>query len=442
MPHGLSVNNRAVVAGFAGLLALMAFAEIAGLRTLQQIESANSRMRDDFVERTQLLDQIRSDVYLSGTYVRDYLLDPESGRAEDHRRSLLETRAAMEAALAKYRQILNAADSVPFEILTGQLAAYWKLLDPVFNWTTAQRRDAGYVFLRDEVFPRRTAMLDLANQIGAIAGAQLARGNVEVTETYNKFRRFSIVVIGLTMGLGIALAAFSVAQIVKLERETAERREQLQQLSARLVEAQEEERRSIARELHDEVGQSLTGVLVEMANLSRLIRSGDTAALPGKADEIKKLVEESISVVRNLALLLRPPMLDDLGLVPALQWQAREISKRSEARVKVAAEQVSDDLPEDVKTSVYRIVQEALHNCVQHSGASNVRVSIRQENGRLLLSVQDDGRGFRAREDRGMGLLGIEERVAHFGGSFAIDSKPGHGTVLRVALPLKESAAV
>ena len=189
----------------------------------------------------------------------------------------------------------------------------------------------------------------------------------------------------------------------------------MKELSASLVAAQENERRSISRELHDEVGQALTGVLVEMANLSTLIRSRDLAALGPKAEEIKKLVEHSIRVVRNMALLLRPAMLDDLGLVPALEWQAREVSKRSGIRVKVAAEQVPEDLPEELKTCVYRIVQEALHNSERHAEAHTVRVAIRQQEGRIFLSIQDDGKGFQARQERGLGLVGIEERVSRLG---------------------------
>jgi signal transduction histidine kinase len=178
-----------------------------------------------------------------------------------------------------------------------------------------------------------------------------------------------------------------------LEAEEAVHFREIQQLSARLVEAHEGERRSISRELHDGVGPSLTGVLVEMANLSTSIRAGDTGAAAAKADEVKRLVESSICVVRNMALLLRPAMLDDLGLVPALEWQAREVSKRSGVWVKVSAEHISEQLPEQHKTCVYRVVQEALHNCVQHAGASNVTVTVttRQEPERLVLTVQDDG---------------------------------------------------
>jgi signal transduction histidine kinase len=219
-------------------------------------------------------------------------------------------------------------------------------------------------------------------------------------------------------------------------REISAARAELRELSARLLEAQEEERRSISRELHDEVGQSLTGVLVEMANLSTLIRSNDTAALSVKADEIKKLLESSISVVRNMALLLRPSMLDDLGLAPALQWQAREVSKRSGVWVAVTADAIPEDLPEEYKTCIYRVTQEALHNCVQHAGARNIKVVVRQADARLALTVEDDGRGFDPALQKGMGLLGIQERITRLGGTFAIDSTPGAGATLCVTLPV------
>lgn len=223
--------------------------------------------------------------------------------------------------------------------------------------------------------------------------------------------------------------------------EIAQARAELKQLSARLVEAQEDERRSISRELHDEIGQSLTGVLVEMANLSSLIRNRDVDGLAAKAAEVKKLIENSISVVRNMALLLRPSMLDDLGLVPALEWQAREVSKRTGVWVNVEAEGVSEDLAEGHKTCVYRIVQEALHNCVQHAEARHVKVAVRQQADRILLSIEDDGKGFRVERERGMGLIGIEERVGHVGGRLEVESAPGRGTSLRVTLPLAATTA-
>ncbi len=441
-------NNRLILlAGFGGLLILMAFAEIDGLQAVRQIQTSNDQIREDFLRRTRVLERIRSDLYVSGTYVRDYLLEPEAGKAEGHRYSLMETRADMDAALQEYRALLTGGEGHMFQTLTRELADYWKTLEPALSWDPEQRRTNGYAFLRDEVFPRRMAMLGIADRIGAINESQVNAGRAKVEEIFSQHRRRLGVTIGLTVGLGMLLAFFSMNRILGLEaraaghfREIADARAELQRLSARLVQAQEDERRSISRELHDEVGQALTGVLLEMANLSTMIRAAQpNAALGAKAEEIKRLVEGSLGVVRNMALLLRPSMLDDLGLTPALEWQAREVSKRSGVRVKVAAEGVSEELPEEHKTCVYRIVQEALHNAVSHSGARNVTVSIRQEERRLLLVVQDDGKGFDARRERGLGLIGIGERVANLGGLFTVDSVPGKGASLNVSLPLPPS---
>jgi len=430
------------MAGFGGLLLLMTFAGLDHSRTLGQIQTSNDNIRESFLSHTRLLDQIRSDLYLSGTYVRDYLLEPDGSKAEAHRASLLKTRNEMEAALQKYEALLNAEQSAPFRTLTNELQSYWGVLEPVFTWTAAERRDRGYAFLRDEVFPRRMAMLGIADQIAGINESQLNAGKQAVIEMFSQFRRRSFVTTGLIIAVGLLLAVFSMSKIVGLELETAARyreiataRAELKQLSARLVAAQENERRSISRELHDQVGQALTGIRVELANLSGRIRASDLPGVETKAQEIKELVEDSLGVVRNMALLLRPSMLDDLGLVPALQWQAREVSKRTGLHVKVTAEGVSDDLPEDHKTCIYRIVQESLHNCVQHAAATTVRVIVRQQPHGILLKIQDDGKGFDAERERGMGLLGIEERASHLGGSFALETQPGHGSTVSVLLP-------
>ena len=439
-------TSRILMVGFGGLLFLMAFAEFDGVQALVRIQTSDDQIREEFQRRTRVLERIRSGLYVSGTYVRDYLLEPESGKAEGHRYSLLETRADMDSAIAEYRALLNAREAPTFEALTRDSGEYWKVLEPVLQWSAAQRKQSGYVFLRDEVFPRRTAMLRIADQAGAINESQLNAGKIKMAETFSQYRRRLTVTIGLTIGLGLLLASFSVRKILRLEavaaenyREISQARAEMQRLSARLVAAQEDERRSISRELHDEVGQALTGMRVEMANLSTLMRAGDANAVAAKTDEIKQMVEDSLGVVRNMALLLRPSMLDDLGLVPALEWQAREVSKRSGVRVNVEAGQVSEDLPEEHKTCIYRVVQEALHNCIRHAGARSVTVTVRQSPDELSLSVEDDGKGFDVRRERGLGLIGIEERVANLGGNFAVESAPGRGARLRISLPLKET---
>ena len=138
----------------------------------------------------------------------------------------------------------------------------------------------------------------------------------------------------------------------------------------------------------------------------------------------------------NMSLLLRPSMLDDLGLQPALKWLGREVSRTTDLHVEVAADNIPEELPEELKTCVYRVTQEALRNCCRHAGAHSARVHLRTERTRLFLSVQDDGSGFDAAREKGLGLLGMEERVSHLGGRFQVDSAPGRGTMLSLELPL------
>jgi signal transduction histidine kinase len=128
-------------------------------------------------------------------------------------------------------------------------------------------------------------------------------------------------------------------------------------------------------------------------------------------------------------------MLDDLGLVPAVEWQGREVSRRSQLEVEVHATDIPDDLPDDYKICIYRVVQEALNNAARHASAHHARVELKQGLRLIEVSISDDGSGFDAERVRGMGLLGMEERVRRLKGTLVIESKPGQGTEIRVQLP-------
>ncbi len=447
---GSRARTRAVLlAGFGGLLLLMAIGGFNAIDVLHTIQTRNDVIRRHFLARNRLLEEIRSDLYLSGTFVRDYLLEPEAARAAGHLENLNQTRRHMNAALDAYNALLSPVELQPFQNLRRELVNYWDVLDPVMRWDARQRRDEGYSFLSEEVFRRRTAMLGIADRIGAVNERQLTEGDARVAALFSQFRWRLAAMLAGTLGLGLLLAAFSMTRILTLEtdsaarfEETARAREELKELSARLVAAQENERRAISRELHDHVGQSLSALLVSLGNLSALIPPQLAPELRDHIAAIRKLAEGTVADVRNMALLLRPSMLDDLGLIPALQWQAREVAKRTGLRVHIAADGVSEDLSEEHKTSVYRIVQEALHNCSQHAEAQTVRITVRQQADRLLLTIQDDGKGFLPKVERGLGLIGMEERVAHLGGSLHIDSEPGCGTQLAIELPLPLPVAV
>ena len=439
-------SRLALMVGFGSLLAIMALAGIDALRVLQSFRTNDDRIRRQFLFRNHVLNDIRSEVYVSGTYVRDYLLEPETERAEAYRASLEQVRVQMVSALDSYGRQIAPEEGKHYNALQTELAQYWGILAPIFKWDATERRRLGYTFLRDEVFPRRQSMLAIADRIAEINEQQLNAANDLVVGLLVAFQTRVAITLMAALALGLGMAAFSMRKILKLEGQTqaryeevAEARSQLKDLSARLVQAQETERRALSRELHDEVGQSLSAVLIELRNLSTGlgIRSDDQSR--GQVEIIKGLVESTVRVVRNMALLLRPSMLDDLGLVPALRWQAREVSKRTSMDVSVAAELISDDLPDEYKTCIYRVVQEALHNSSRHARANAVRIRVQQEPSLLTLSIQDDGQGFDVTQMKGLGLIGIQERVAQLGGICHVHSEPGAGTVLTVELPFNVS---
>lgn len=436
-------SRIALVVGFGGLLLIMALAGIDALRVLQQFRRSEEQIRRRYLSQNHVLNEIRSDVYVSGTYVRDYLLEPDPERADVYRTSLEEVRKHMESALEIYGGQAAPAQVQHYSALRTELTGYWGILAPIFQWNPTERRRSGYPFLRDEVFPRRQHMLAIADRITAINEQQLTAGNDLVVSLLLRFQTRLLLTIVAALVLGLGMAAFSTRKILKLEdqahlryEEVADARGQLKDLSARLVQAQETERRALSRELHDEVGQSLSAVLVELRNLSGGLKSRSEEQSRSHVETIKCLVENTVRVVRNMALLLRPSMLDDLGLIPALKWQARESAKSTSMDVSVATELDSDDLPDEYKTCIYRVVQEALHNCARHSHATAVRIRVEQKEDRLVLVIQDDGKGFDIQQIKGMGLLGIQERVSRLGGRSSLDSKPRGGTFLSVELPL------
>ncbi len=435
-----------LLAGFGGMLGLMLFGGVNSLRGLRQVQLRNIQIRQTFLARNRALEEIRSAIYLSGTFARDYLLESDPVRAEAYRANLQSIRVEMDGALRRYSRSLDTSEEAPFQAMQARIGDYWKALDPIFHWNPREKALRSDAFLHQELFPRRATTLEIADRIGEVNEQELSNGDERLKEIFDRFRYRLVVMLAVTLGLGLLLATATTLRIARLARDAdlryrqvAHAQRELKELSARLVEAQEEERRAISRELHDEVGQSLSALLMELGNLGA-VAPGD-AELRRHLDSIRKLAESSVSVVRNMALLLRPSMLDDLGLVPALQWQAREISKRTGMGVTVDAETVADDLPEEHKTCIYRVVQEALHNCARHAEARNVRILVVQEMERIRLSVQDDGKGFDSVHVRGLGLVGMEERVTHLGGKFYLQSERGRGTELAIEIPLAQRKA-
>jgi signal transduction histidine kinase len=245
-----------------------------------------------------------------------------------------------------------------------------------------------------------------------------------------------------TLMLGVLVALISVVRLRQLERRSDDQRavaeeaeRQMRQLSQRLVATQEEERRNLSRELHDHVAQVLTALRMELGRIERTGVSGD-ARVGAAISECRQLVDQMFRTVRDLALGLRPSMLDDLGLLPALEWLVRDVNQRYGVDVELHARGNLESIPDRYRTCIYRAIQEGLTNCVRHAHARSIRVSVTGEFSGLAIEVHDDGVGFDpARRRSGLGLRGIEERVKELAGTMTIRGRAGHGTTLAIRLP-------
>ena len=435
-------SRHFLLAGFGGLLLLMVVAGVSALLVLRQVRSSDTQERRLYLRRSTALDLVRTGIYQSAIIMRAYLLAPDPEQAAFQLNLWKQAKSATDQGMSECAVVLDPADAPQMRDLRSEVQDYWRLLDFLTTIPEKDRRVLGGEYLNREVVRRRSQALDLVDRIDQMNARQMAAGDAQLNRTYDRLRLWMMGLIGLTIVAGMGLAVFTIQRVLDLENELTHRYEEnerargeLKELSARLVSAQEEERRAISRELHDEVGQSLSALLMEAGNAAARVPA-ESAEVRRHVDSIRKLAEASVNVIRNMTLLLRPSMLDDFGLAPALEWQAREVSKRTGLRVHVAAEESVGDLPDALKTCIYRVVQEALHNCARHSQARTVRVVVEQEPSKIVLTVEDDGRGFDAHRVRGLGLVGMEERVNHLGGAFHIRSRPGAGTTIAVELPL------
>lgn len=423
--------------GFGGLLSLLAFAGAYGISTIRTIGNRNEQIRRDYLRRDRILQQLRSDLYLSGTHVRDLLLEPNPTQAELHRQEFERTKRQIDINMSDYGRTLRAEERSSFDKFSVELGRYFRSLQPALTWNADERRARGLAFMKGTLLPLRTLVVQLADQLSAINGRQLEAGNRQVAQLFTTFQRSLIAFTLFSLIAGTLLAGFSIRRLLRLERISHQQLQELSDLSGRLVEAQESERRAISRELHDEVGQAVSGLSLGIGNVAAMLSPEQNAHLVGQLQDLRRLAERTVAVVRNLSLLLRPSMLDDLGLVPALQWQARETSRRANISVDVSADLPSDhQLSEESKTCVYRIVQETLTNITRHSRATRASIKLSaQPEGTLQLSIEDNGRGFVPGRDKGLGILGMEERIRHLNGTLTIRSDVGEGTTVQVQLP-------
>jgi len=438
----LLTTRTALALGFGLLLTLVVLSGVNAIGVISQLQSRNEAIVGQFLGREARLDELRSSIYLSGTYVRDYVLEPDPARAEQSRQALAETRRRIQSAMSLAGGAADATAQTMWNDLQREIGEYWRTLDPVLTWNAEQRHRDGYRFLRDEVLPRRSSTLSIADTIASMNQQQLAERDHRLIDTFSGLRNRLAIAVAAMFLFGLVLAFAAARHILRLEsqmlahiREVSEARQELRSLSARLVETQETERKNLSRELHDAVGQSMAAVQFELHDLAVAL-APHPPPLRTRVDRIRELVESSVAMVRNMALLLRPSMLDDLGLVAAVEWLAHQVSRSTGVRIRVVAEAFPADVPEEHKVCVYRIVQEALNNVSRHARASSAEIVLQADDDGFSVTIRDDGRGFRPQGKGGLGLIGMHERVESLGGHLTVESEPGKGTTITASLPL------
>jgi signal transduction histidine kinase len=430
---------------FTWLLALLIVAGINALLSVRHLDRAAQEVTRRFTAHNHALGTIVVSVRVYDDQLERFLLQDELQESPPNPADVANKIAAVRTALVNFPEDRDPDEQILLAAIQQQLQQQETSCAVVLTWRADLRQQRAYQFIGQQLIPWRTRVFELSSQISSLDERKLALDNLAVATRFQSLESRLVWLVSLSLMAGVLMSLVCGWYILRLERQArgryqalARSRLELEGLSAKLVDAQEEERRSISRELHDEVGQSLGALLVEVGQLSKLVLPEDSVT-QAQIGHIKSVAESAVKSVRDIALLLRPPMLDDLGLVPALEWQAREISRRSEMEVEVHSENVSEDLGDETKVTIYRLVQEALNNAASHAAAKNAQVTITQKADKITVQINDDGHGFDPSRQRGMGILGMEERARRLSGIFRIDSAPGKGATVKAELPLHKA---
>lgn len=437
--------RRVLLTAFGWLLALLIGAGADALFAVRRLDRASQEVSRRFTAHNRAIGTIVVSVRVYDDQLERFLLQEQLQESAPAPTDITNTIAAVRTALREFPPDRDPEEQFLLAAMQQQLQEQETSCAVVLAWRSDLRRQRAYQFIGQQLIPWRTRVFELSSQISSLDEHKLALENLAVAERFQSLESRLVWLVSLSLVAGVLMSLICGWYILRLERQARQRYEalarsrlELEGLSARLVEAQEEERRSISRELHDEVGQSLGALLVEVGQLSKLLPPDDRVT-QAQITHIKSVAESAVKSIRDIALLLRPPMLDDLGLVPALEWQAREVSRRSDTEVDVHSENVSESLGDETKVTVYRLVQEALNNAATHAAAKNAEVTIAQNLDKITVEISDDGHGFDPERQRGMGILGMEERVRRLGGTLTIVSAAGKGATVKAELPLHKT---
>jgi len=429
------------VFGLGFLILILGLSGVASIQETRRIHEQILAVEDNYRHIERLAEAIRSDVSRVAVLRRDRQI--ETRNAPSFYTTLLsELRGRVHVNLDQLLILRSEQGGKAFDRLESSLHTYLDSVEVEFH--DGPKGAADFSF--DTLGPQRTTIFAVTEELEKLNEDNFESRRRALNQSVENLQNDIWETMLTALVLGSVIAAASIFRISSLERETAEQQtateqaeERLRLLSQQLVSSQEQERKALSRELHDEIGQLLTALRMELGSLERAHTTpgGDPAP---HLDQAKKLAESTLRTTRDIAMGLRPAMLDLLGLGPALEWQTREFTRRYDTPIQLAVDGDLKHLSDRQRTYLYRIVQEGLTNCARHAKAKSIRVQLQEADGKLAVAIEDDGVGFKQEDGvaYGLGLLGITERVRELCGQVSIDSKLGKGTRIAVVLPLNE----
>ncbi len=433
--------------GFGATFGLWLFAGYYFTQRMVDVQRQSAAVNVRYMQAQELLSSVRTQALLGSVYVRDALLDPDPGAVETYRLQVNDTYAAVNRALAAYVPILNSAEEqARVQRLRREIDGFRATLLDVLASDRRQWRSQARLLL-SRIMPRRASVMQVSDEIQKLNRSAFVQQQQAVAEIYATTQQRVWQMLGFALAGSLGIAMFATAYVGRLEADLHRQRlkelqttHDLQRLSTKLVTVQEEERRTIARELHDEIGQVLMAIKVELALAQRRIENAGVR--DRLLDDAQTITDGALHTVRDLSHLLHPALLDDLGLPAAVDWYLTGFGKRHGLAVELLQEGMEMRMVPEIEAACYRIIQEALTNVAKHAHASLAFVYLRHVGDTLQVAIEDNGVGFDpATARRGLGLIGIRERVAHLSGTVQVDSGPGKGTRLRIRLPARVRAA-
>jgi signal transduction histidine kinase len=434
-----------LVLGFGGVLLLLM---VSGLVLTQRLAAATDRgaeIRQRFLGNNTRLSAISNRILESSVHLRDALLSPAA--AHDTPAALLANRDEIEQALDTYELRDSSNDEGDAWLdLERELRGFWTAVAPFVEAIRNEPSVANASLRLDaEVIPKRQAIMGILDRIQALNEIGFRAEQSEITELRAGLNRQVWQMTAATGVMGFVIAFLAIRQASRLETRIREQhardivqRQALAQLPQKLMAAQEEEGRRIARELHDEIGQALGAIKLELA-IAEKRHHGPTGPELAQA---RAITDSALESVRQLSRLLHPSMLDDFGLPDTAATYLQHFQRRTGIHTELQVVGLEDRVRPELEVCAYRVVQEAVTNVGRHAGATQCYVRLERSNGTLQVMVTDNGVGFapmilQSQQQFGLGLTSLRERVTGVGGWVELTNRVSNGAHLKAVLPLE-----